>query len=165
MGDWELPGESNDWLTPKYIFTALSVQFELDVASNPKQHTPTIFGGPCDHGLEFSWNHPTIGRPFFIWMNPPFGGRNGIFPWLRKFVEHGNGVALMPDRTSSPWFQWVGKRVNHILFVSPKIRFERLDGSIGNSPSCGTALMSLGIKGEEALINAERNGLGLLVNP
>jgi hypothetical protein len=38
-------------------------------------------------------------------MNPPFGPRNGIVPWLEKFFAHGNGIALVPDRTSAPWWQ------------------------------------------------------------
>jgi hypothetical protein len=38
-------------------------------------------------------------------MNPPFGGRNGLAPWLDKFFANGNGIALTPDRTSAPWWQ------------------------------------------------------------
>jgi hypothetical protein len=28
-------------------------------------------------------------------MNPPFGSRNGHVPWLRKFLDHGNGIAIV----------------------------------------------------------------------
>ena len=33
------------------------------------------------HGLSTSWSG-------FTWLNPPFGPRNGIVPWLEKFFSH-----------------------------------------------------------------------------
>jgi hypothetical protein len=99
-------------------------------------------------------------------MNPPFGGRNGVVPWLAKFIDHGNGIALTPDRTSAPWFQEAAKQMDAILFVAPKIRFERADGTTGDWPSTGTALMAIGDAGKAALIRAQALGrLGLLVVP
>ena len=38
----------------------------------------------------------------FVWMNAPFGARNGLEPWLAKFFAHNNGIALVPDRTRWP---------------------------------------------------------------
>ena len=32
MGHWEGVGKSDEWYTPKYIFDALGVIFDLDVA-------------------------------------------------------------------------------------------------------------------------------------
>jgi hypothetical protein len=96
-------------------------------------------------------------------MNAPFGARNGLAPWLDRFVQHGNGVALVPDRTSAPWFQRYAPQTELILFVSPKIRFERPDGSTGNSPGTGTALLAIGARGRDKLICGARNGLGFLV--
>jgi hypothetical protein len=158
MSEWERPGASDDWLTPKYIFDALGVEFDLDVAA-PEE----VSNVPCRFwrsttGLTRQWEG-------FVWMNPPFGGRNGILPWLTKFVSHGNGIALTPDRTSAPWFQKTARRIDRILFISPKVKFERPDGSIGRQPGCGTALMSIGARGNAALVNAKLAGLGLLVEP
>jgi hypothetical protein len=34
-----------------------------------------------------------------------------------------------------------------LLFLSPKVKFERPDGSIGSQPGCGSVLMALGIHG------------------
>ncbi len=97
-------------------------------------------------------------------MNPPFGGRNGIAPWLDRFFDHGNGIALSPDRTSAPWFFDAWRQADLVLFT-PKIKFLRPDGSAGKSPSNGTALMAAGDRGVAALQRAARKGLGILALP
>ena len=84
-------------------------------------------------------------------------------PWLDKFFAHGNGIALVPDRTSAPWWQDAARRADSVLFVAGKIKFERPDGSVGKQPGNGTCLMALGWKGRKTLQNAERAGLGLVM--
>jgi hypothetical protein len=148
MSMWEAIGQSDEWYTPAYIFDALGVRFDIDVAapiSGPK-HVPCdgwLYAG----SLETDWRG-------FVWMNPPFGGRNGLDPWLRKFIAHGNGIALVPDRTSAPWFQAYCNQADAVLFVAPKIKFERPDGSIGKQPGTGPALFARGQAGVQALLNA-----------
>jgi hypothetical protein len=98
-------------------------------------------------------------------MNPPpFGGRNGIKPWLDKFFAHGNGVALTPDRTSAPWWQEAAGKANSVLFIAGKVKFIRPDGTLGKSPSNGTTLFASGRRGLEALDNARRAGLGWMAH-
>ena len=154
MSAWEPSiGASDDWFTPAYIFDALGATFDLDVAApfgGPK-HVPAL-GWLYDRGLERAWHG-------FVWMNAPFGGRNGLDPWLKKFIEHGNGVALVPDRTSAPWFQKTARVMCAVLFLSPKVKFERPDGTIGRSPGSGTALFAIGAAGNEALVRARHLGL------
>ena len=108
----------DEWFTPAYIFEALGCRFDMDVASPGSGHTPWI---PADAFL----THDSLTRRWrgFVWMNAPFGGRNGSVPWLEKFFEHGNGIALVPDRTSAPWWQDFVPRSDVVLFVSPKIKF------------------------------------------
>lgn len=97
MSPWEGPGKSDEWHTPKYIFDALGVTFDLDVSA-PRTIGPRHV--PCrDFISEESLSRDWAGM---IWMNPPFGGRNGIVPWLDKFIANGSGIALVPDRTSAP---------------------------------------------------------------
>lgn len=152
MSPWERSGLSDEWFTPKYIFDAMDVAFDLDVAA-PEQGAPHV---PARHWI---WQR-SLGGPWrgFIWMNPPFGGRNGLAPWLDKFFAYGNGVALVPDRTSAPWFQKAAKKSSAVLFISPKVKFERPDGSVGKSPGCGTALLASGARGVMALENARSLG-------
>lgn len=147
MSHWEGAGASDEWYTPRYIFDALGCEFDLDVAHPGSAATcvpcKKMF---CARGLETPWRG-------FVWINPPFGGRNGIEPWLEKFIAHGDGVALTPDRTSAPWFQTWAPRALSMLFL-PKVRFLRPDGSEGKSPSNGTALWAAGAKGHAALRRA-----------
>jgi hypothetical protein len=154
MSAWEAPGQSDEWYTPPWIFDALGCRFDLDPAgARHGGHVPAstvYFGGG---GLEKPWHG-------FVWMNPPFGGRNAIEPWLAKFIAHGNGIALTPDRTSAPWFQKWAPRAHRLLFL-PKVRFLRPDGSEGKSPSCGTVLWGVGEQAVNALENARDRGLML----
>jgi hypothetical protein len=80
---------SDDYYTPKWIFDALGLRFDLDVAS-PPGGAPYV---PCDRyftqeddGLAQDWH----GR---VWMNPPF---SNTAPWVERWLDHGNGVALLP---------------------------------------------------------------------
>lgn len=153
-------GKSDEWYTPAHVFEDLGVRFDMDVAS-PEDRT-FIFT-PAAIFLTAQMGHvPWKG---FIWMNPPFGGRNGLTPWLDRFFAHGNGVCLVPDRTSAPWWQNAARRADMVLFVAPRLRFLRPDGSTGNSPAQGTVLMAVGPQGTLALLNAAKAGLGLLAAP
>lgn len=150
-------GATDEWYTPAYIFEGLGCSFDMDVASPGAQVTPWIPARQCitARSLERAWEG-------FIWMNPPFGGRNGLLPWLEKFTGHANGVCLVPDRTSAPWWQQYASKMSAVLFVAPKIRFIGADGKPGKSPAQGTCLMSLGVEGYEALQRAAAHKLGSL---
>lgn len=153
-------GATDEWYTPSYVFEAMDYAFDVDVASPGFEVTPWIPAKQfmTSDSLERSW----LG---FAWMNAPFGGRNGLAPWLDKFIAHGNGVALVPDRTSAPWWQAAATKMDSLLFVAPKIRFIGVDGKPGRSPAQGTTLMALGKSGRHALSIAHRRRLGVLVTP
>lgn len=150
-------GKSDEWYTPPHVFDAMDVWFDQDVAHPGKGVVDWV---PAEHliladSLETPWRG-------FVWMNPPFGGRNGLVPWLEKFFQHGDGVALVPDRTSAPWWQDYAAKADALLFVRSKLKFVRADGTTGNSPAQGTTLMGVGPGGIVALRNACRNGLGIM---
>jgi len=153
-------GATDEWYTPRHVFEAMRVRFDLDVAAPP---------GACPAGdfCEYELTFESLSRQWwgFVWMNPPFGGRNALDPWLKKFFAHGEGVALVPDRTSAPWWQDYAPRADLILFVRKKLRFLRPDGTEGASPAQGTTLLAAGPRGCVALRNAARAGLGLLLEP
>jgi hypothetical protein len=78
---------SDEYYTPKYIFDALGCEFDQDVAS-PKDLTHINVPAKefiSTDSLDMVWNG-------FIWMNPPFSGRDGKQKWLDKISEHGNGI-------------------------------------------------------------------------
>ncbi len=152
-------GKSDEWYTPKYVFDALGARFDMDVAS---PHNRTHIATPALRWLwEDSLSQQWTG---FVWMNPPFGGRNGIEPWLDKFFLHANGIALTPDRTSAPRWQTAARKADAILFVAGKIKFIGPDGQPGNSPAQGTTLMAVGDRALDALHMAQSRGLGLFLS-
>lgn len=155
MGRWEGKGKSDEWYTPAYIFDALGCTFDLDVASPAQRTHVPASNFIISNSLAQNWHG-------FVWMNPPYGGKNGLVPWLERFFEHGNGIALVPDRTSAPWWQDAAKRTGAILFVAGKIKFERPDGTTGDQPSNGTSLLAVGQRGISALTAASAAGLGFL---
>ena len=79
---------SDDYLTPKWVFDTLGLEFDLDVASPPwETHVPAKRRfTKADDGLSQSWE----GR---VWMNPPYSESTA---WVEKFIAHRHGVALMP---------------------------------------------------------------------
>lgn len=158
MGEWEASvGATDEWYTPRYIFDALGANFDLDVSApigGPRYVPASAYLTAEDNGLARQWYGT-------VWMNPPFGGRNGIKPWLDRFFEHGDGIALTPDRTSAPWWQEANRKADATLFVAGKIKFERPDGSTGKSPGNGTTLFAAGFEAVYALRAAAALGLGV----
>ena len=161
MGTWEpCKGATDEWYTPPYIFRALGEGFDLDVAAPPDgpPHVPAE-RWLSEAGLETEWSG-------FVWMNPPFGGRNALTPWVLKLLAHRDGgIGLVPDRTSAPWFRPIFERADAILFFRRKVHFLRPDGTVGKAPGSGTALFAVGERAVRALERAEREQLGAVVYP
>jgi hypothetical protein len=149
-------GMSDDWFTPPEIFTALELTFDLDPCSpGPGHWVPAqkIYT-KLDDGLRQPW----FG---LVFMNPPFGGRRGHVPWLMKFFNHRNGIAICRAYTSSDWFhEHVVPNAETLLFPKGKTKFHRPDGSIGAAPGHGIVLIGMGEVANAALI---RSGLGFCI--
>jgi DNA N-6-adenine-methyltransferase (Dam) len=84
---------SDDYYTPPRVFDALGLRFDLDVAM-PSGGLPWVpadrYYTLSDDGLAAPWE----GR---VWMNPPFSNTGA---WVRRFIEHGHGIALLPHAKS-----------------------------------------------------------------
>lgn len=109
--------KSVEWYTPKWIFDALAIEFDLDPASPhdmqsevPAKKKFTIF----DDGLKKQWE----GR---VWMNPPYGKTTG--DWIRRMVDHNNGIALVFSRTDASWCQEIMLASTAMLFIAGRIEF------------------------------------------
>lgn len=90
---------TDDWYTPRWIFDAAGLTFDMDVAApvDPqyqlvpaRRHLTAL-----DDGLTTSW----VGT---VWCNPPYSGTT---PWVERWAAHdGDGLILVPAVKS----RWVG---------------------------------------------------------
>jgi DNA N-6-adenine-methyltransferase (Dam) len=161
-------GATDEWYTPAYVFAALAMRFDLDPAHPLRSDLPidawldTPVSYYSQGGLDWPWSAWETRRraQAQVWLNPPFGGRNGIVPWLERFMDHSNGIAFVPDRTSAPWWQRFAPQADAILFISPKVKMLDADLQPSKSPAQGTTLLACGAEATLALDRAERAGLG-----
>lgn len=158
---YNAPGASttDQWLTPQYIFDALGLTFDLDPASPGANVVPWI---PArDHyvegGLEKEWRG-------LVWCNPPYG-RGVLQQWVDRFVRHGRGIILVPERTSTEWWQSLLARADLLLAVSQKIAFANEAGEQTSQFPIGSHLVAIGDEAVEGLVRAARAGLGMLLHP
>ena len=88
-------------------------------------------------GLKQKW----FGRVF---LNPPYQ-RPYIEMFVKRMVEHNNGILLLFNRCDSKMFQdLIFPNMSGILFLRRRIKFLRPDGSKGGSPGCGSVLIAFG---------------------
>lgn len=147
--------KSVEWYTPAWVFDALGLQFDLDPASPHDFETAvpattkfTVF----DDGLKKAW----FGRVF---LNPPYGKETGF--WIRRMIDHGNGIALVFSRTDASWFQDAMRSSTAVLFVGGRIEFIPGRENRHKKSRCGagTALFAFGTECAQALAKLADKGV------
>ena len=113
---------ANDELyTPKWIFQAINLDFDLDVCA-PEQgplNTPAAkWFSIKDDGLTQQW----FGRVF---MNPPFSKPS---VWVDKWLDHGNGIGLLPLSGNSRWWAKLWNGESAVVMVPPNTGFINSEG-------------------------------------
>lgn len=124
--------KKNDILkTPPYITDALGF-FDLDPCSGEKTRIGNFnwWDGRGEDGLENEW----FG---FVWCNPPFSQKE---IWIEKMITHNNGILILPERGSAPWFGPLAAKVRTYFVMGKKINFE--GGSSSNN--LGSVLFPFG---------------------
>jgi hypothetical protein len=147
--------ERDEYRTPREIFDGLDCQFDLDPCKpsyGPWFVTADAGYTREDDGLKKEWRG-------LVWMNPPFGKRNGQVPWLERFFEHGDGIGLVNALTSSGWFHdWMPK-ASGLFLPRGKTQFVRPDGTVAKQPASGAVLFSAGERGRDVLRQATLAGM------
>lgn len=140
--------DSDEHYTPKWIFDALNLEFDLDVSA-PKGGISWL---PAkrhysieDDGLAQAWSG-------LIWMNPPYSKPT---PWVHKFIEHNNGIALLLF-SKSKWFDELWNKSDLIMPLKPGVKFERPDG-LSKQISFPSCLFGMGEIAENAMLNSGIN--------
>jgi hypothetical protein len=110
---------SDQHFTPKWVFDSLNVIFDLDVATSD---LPTFV--PCLS--EFTELDNALDKDWFglVWMNPPYSKPS---VWVEKFLDHNNGVALLPI-TRGKWWDRVWNSNGAIIPCPYNFKFIRPDG-------------------------------------
>ena len=145
-----------EWLTPPEILSRLG-EFDLDpcapVLSRRPWSTARHHFTVEDDGLSCLWH----GR---VWMNPPFGRE--ATRWMRRLVEHGDGIALIPARTETAmFFETVWRAADAVLFIEGRPHFYRVDGT--RAPFNSGAPICLVAYGERNAAVLAASGLGHFV--
>lgn len=146
--------KTDEWLTPPKIIHALG-PFDLDPCSPIVR--PWDTAGCHLNKLQDGLAHDWFGR---VWCNPPFG-REAV-KWLRRMVEHGNGIALIPARTETAMFyETVWGHADGVLFVRGRPHFHHVDGvRAAFNSGAPIALIAYGIHNMTVL---RCSGLGFVV--
>jgi hypothetical protein len=105
---------NDDCYTPRWVFDALDLKFDMDVAApvDPVMRTcpAETFLTPVEDGLTTPWRG-------VVWCNPPF---SDFGPWARKWAEHDRG-ALMGIMAPRPQERaLVMASADAVTFINPK---------------------------------------------
>ena len=143
-------GATVEWYTPPELFAKLGIHFDLDVAA-PRGGVPWVpadrYLTPDDNGLMAEWT----GR---VWCNPPYGEIGHRF--IERMCEHRNGIALVPSRTETRWWQMAAQSADLTCFLRERLHHVRPDGTRGRA-SFASCLFAWGQECADA-VSAARLG-------
>lgn len=142
-------GESVEWYTPKRLFDALGIAFDLDVASPLAGPVPWIPARAHLTMREDGAIAPWEGR---VWCNPPYGPEARRFAW--RMVEHNCGLMLLPSRTETAVSQRLLSSAGATCFLRERVFFTNPAGEVLRSPH-GSVLYAFGPSSVEALVRAD----------
>lgn len=138
--------KKNDCLqTPKWVYSQLG-EIDLDpcagINTNIGRENYVVERG--ENGLLLDWQG-------FVYCNPPFSQKE---LWIQRMSEHDNGILILPERGSAPWFGPLAKRCGAYFVMGKKINF--IGGPSSNN--LGSALFPFGEEARERLKNIQLPG-------
>jgi hypothetical protein len=116
IGPGDVADTSDDWYTPRWIFDAAGVTFDVDVAApvDPGRRSCPArrYLTPLEDGLTQPWDG-------LVWMNPPYSRTE---PWVRRWATHRDGLALVPAAKAA-WLDILLDAAEMMTLLS--VRFNR----------------------------------------
>ena len=114
--------QPNEHYTPKWIFDALNIVFDLDVAG-PIDATNSHV--PCKK--RYTINDDGLIQPWFgkVWCNPPVAKAT---LWANKFLDHNNGFGIFPN-SNAYWVDRLWESEASIIKLPYKTFYGRPDGT------------------------------------
>lgn len=154
--------ESKEWYTPRRIFEAMGVEFDLDPCSPGAEIVPWI---PAKEHLTVQENGLSKVWHGKVFMNPPYGMDTKA--WFKKMAEYGDGIALVFSRTDTQWFHRYVPMADAICFVKGRVQFVKASeasryaaGNYKPQGGCGAGSMLVAFGKDNAEI-LFRCGLGI----
>lgn len=143
--------KKNDCLkTPEWVYKALG-RIDLD----PCAGKDTAIGS-VNYSIENGRDGLKLDWFGFVYCNPPFSQKQ---LWSEKMIDHGNGLLILPERGSAPWFGPLAMAAGTYFVMGQKINF--IGGPSSNN--LGSVLFCFG---DEAIERIIKSGLpGHLVVP
>lgn len=135
--------KNDNLMTPSYIIQAIG-HIDLDPCAGENTNIGDVnwWIGRSENGLEKEW----FG---FVYCNPPFSHKD---VWAKKMIKHNNGILILPERGSAPWFAELAITAGLYFVMGKKINF--IGGSSSNN--VGSVLF---LFGDEAIKRIEKSGL------
>lgn len=141
---------SDDCYTPRWVFDAMGLHFDIDVAAPPggPWHVPcNHYYTVADDGLSQPWNG-------LIWCNPPY---SNFRPWAERYMKSERAV-LMGLVINSSWVAPVLSASEAVAFLMLR-RFARPDGSFTDfRQTVFVAFRGVGTEPAEHLAAADKSG-------
>lgn len=129
--------DGDEAYTPAWVFDAAGLTFDMDVAAPadaawrrcPARRHVTA----AEDGLSVPWEGT-------VWMNPPYSGPS---PWVARFAEHRDGLALLPALRGTPWAAELLGAADALALLS--VEFDRPPGGTeGGAGPCVSMLAACG---------------------
>jgi phage N-6-adenine-methyltransferase len=112
---------SDDWFTPRWLFDAAGLVFDVDVAApvDPSRRTcpARAYLTPIEDGLASPWHG-------IAWCNPPY---SNPAPWIERFAVHSTGGMMLVPAASAMWLGRLAACADAIALV--RCEFGRPDGT------------------------------------
>lgn len=138
--------KKNDCLqTPSWIYAHLG-RVDLDPCAglNTSIGAENFSIERGQNGLKLNW----FG---FVYCNPPFSQKQ---QWIERMIDHGNGILILPERGSAPWFGPLAKAAGYYWVMGKKINF--IGGPSSNN--LGSVLFLFGDEAKQRVINSPLPG-------
>ncbi len=138
--------KKNDCLqTPWWVYKSLG---EIDL--DPCAGAGTNIGAE-NFSLENGYDGLSMVWHDFVYCNPPFSQKE---KWAEKMIEHGNGILLLPERGSAPWFGPLAQAAGKYWVMGKKINF--IGGPSSNN--LGSVLFLFGEDAVNRIISSDLPG-------
>lgn len=141
---------SDDCYTPRWLFDAMGLRFDLDVAApvGGPWHVPCErYFTPVDDGLAQEWDG-------LVWCNPPY---SRYAPWAERWAAHDRGVLVGLAAARSRGRQIALSCADAVAFIDPQ--FERDGQPPRDIPQAVfVAFRGVGTEPAERLAHADPRG-------